>query len=141
MLVSMAGCGTLMDMPAPCHGPDNPWRVYGGVRNDFEMAQANLADMANASPDVKTAKVVGCAFCALDMPLCAAADTIMLPLTVPFSLARVVESRKAPESPSPAPGKYDAQFITSIVLGADDGLTPGLSSFANPSPDEPTPPR
>lgn len=99
-LLALTGCGTMMNMPAPCHGPERPLRVFGGVRNDLEMAQSNFEKMHAASPEERAAKARGCALLALDLPLSAAADAITLPLTVPFSIARVVQEQEKAKSPS-----------------------------------------
>jgi uncharacterized protein YceK len=97
-LLSLAGCGTMMNMPAPCHGPEHPFRIYGGVRNDLEIAQSNFESMPKASTQERIAKAQGCALLALDLPLSAAADTITLPLTIPFSIARLIQEQEKTKS-------------------------------------------
>jgi uncharacterized protein YceK len=102
-LTCFTGCGTVMNLPAPCHGPDCPLRIYGGVRNDLEFATFKSIDSTSSSGSVATAS--RCALVALDLPLSFAADTISLPLTVPYSIARIVQERERPRQDSVTPSE------------------------------------
>jgi len=98
--VAAGGCGTLYNHeigPCPKHR-DGMFRVYGGVRKDLEEA-ASACDPAPGEPGPTLARValipLGAAFLAVDLPLCAVADTLALPVTVRAAMER---SRDATET-------------------------------------------
>jgi uncharacterized protein YceK len=103
ILFCLTGCGTLMNMPAPCHGPETPLQLYGGVRTDLQMAKSNLESMSTASVAERNAKVRGCVLLALDVPLSMAADTAILPITLPLSLARLCRQAEITQVESTTP--------------------------------------
>ena len=72
-LFAFSGCGTLQSCSI-----DDPdvWPIYGGVACDIKHIQDNASA-------VKTIALRAC-----DLPLSAAADTLMLPLTVTYAIAR-----------------------------------------------------
>lgn len=76
-LLAVAGCGTIVDLAGggPRDGA-NP-HVFGGVRYDWDFA-------TTGGPCCRTAALAPCFV--LDLPLSAAADVILLPITVPIAL-------------------------------------------------------
>lgn len=81
-LLCLSGCGTIANL---AEGP----RVYGGVQADIRLiGDPRLQDGTPSTPLV----VLGI----LDLPLSAALDTALLPITLIFELARDPE-----ESPIP----------------------------------------
>lgn len=79
-LAAVAGCGSLADLPgcdlAGLPGPSP--HVFGGVRGDWKIL--------SGQGGCKSRVFVPCAF--LDLPLSAAMDVVLLPLTVPPALWR-----------------------------------------------------
>jgi uncharacterized protein YceK len=71
VLLCCAGCGSINDITRG----DDGQRVYGGVRQD-----ANMISNSNSS----TPKVLG----VLDFPFSFVLDTVFLPVTVIFAIAR-----------------------------------------------------
>jgi uncharacterized protein YceK len=87
LLASQNGCATFFDSTGHHIGGDGP-RIYGGVRFSFEVfAQYHR-------------HVEAVVFLLLDFPFSVMADTILLPITVPYELSRepdeVVPKDKSP---------------------------------------------
>jgi uncharacterized protein YceK len=89
ILSSVAGCGTVINTCRPCSGGGSslpePYRVYGGVRADLELAAEPLKHCWEAK-DVDLARrfagsALICALCAVDLPLSLVGDTLTLPFT------------------------------------------------------------
>jgi uncharacterized protein YceK len=105
LLASTAsGCGTLYNHEiGPCPKQrDDVCRVYGGVRKDLEEA-ASVFDPAADEAGHGLAQValvpLATAFLVVDLPLCAVADTLALPITVRAAMKR---PRDAPGTSAPA---------------------------------------
>jgi uncharacterized protein YceK len=104
--VLACGCGTAMNLWRPCSGGaahlPEPYRIYGGVRADVEMAAAALQAAPDATKEahhspqpIGQALVAAC--CAVDLPLSCVADTLTLPLTIVAALnSRHHESEPPP---------------------------------------------
>jgi hypothetical protein len=79
-------------------------RVYGGVRNDLQWFESNRKNLAE-HPDKMTPITLGFVFLAVDIPLCMAADTMTLPLTATFGIAKLLaderEKRSSPHEIAP----------------------------------------
>jgi uncharacterized protein YceK len=95
-VVALSGCGTVYDT---CRM--SPWgqtfRVYGGVRADAESAGECAERAFGDRPDARLLDLTRAALNVADMPLSAAADTLLLPQTLPRA------RRLAGETP-PEPG-------------------------------------
>jgi uncharacterized protein YceK len=92
-LVGLAGCGSLADLTGGCavaelDGPEP--HVMGGVRTD--------AAILRGRGGCKSPAFVPCAL--LDLPLSAAVDVVLLPVTVPVHLFRP-RPQSAAEATSP----------------------------------------
>jgi uncharacterized protein YceK len=85
------GCGTIITAVNGDCGPQSIWHVdfgpYSGLRSD--------ADWFVAGPPYTFVTVV-------DMPLSIAADTVLLPISIPWAIDRAAKSRPAPR-PEPGP--------------------------------------
>jgi uncharacterized protein YceK len=82
-LLFVSGCGTFASLQSDCD-------VYGGVRRDAEVAADFMATRREPpkqdSVDVRTVAGVFGMAAIMDMPMSAAADTLLLPVTVPVAL-------------------------------------------------------
>jgi uncharacterized protein YceK len=99
----LVGCGTAANTLwwTPMEGG---MRVYGGVRADAEVLCHRFSGESDAGNATGRCKEV--VFCAIDLPLSAAADTLTLPVTVPTALARQFGKRdpaSGPVDPSARP--------------------------------------
>jgi uncharacterized protein YceK len=77
LLLALAGCGTVYDAIGADWayvGPPSP-HVFGGVRGDWFMVNGGDRHLGFLG-----------LFCLFDLPLSAAADVVLLPITVPVSL-------------------------------------------------------
>ncbi len=78
--LAAAGCGSLADLPgcdlADLDGPSP--HVFGGVRSDLSIL--------GGRGSCKSPAFVPCAL--IDLPLSAAMDVVLLPVTVPISIWR-----------------------------------------------------
>jgi uncharacterized protein YceK len=79
----LPGCGTMANVVwlAPYEGGMQP---YGGVQADLTVAKEAVDHLANRSKDSSSLDMGWVAL--LDLPLSGIADTITLPLTVPYTL-------------------------------------------------------
>jgi uncharacterized protein YceK len=95
-LMCSAGCGTLYNHeigPCPKSRPDT-FRVYGGVRKDFEEAASVLSpglDTADQLQARALALPLAALFLAVDLPLSTLGDTIGLPITVNAAIRKTHE--------------------------------------------------
>ena len=84
LTTALCGCGTLDNMSATHSSP----QIYGGLRTDVKQAAQSTRDVFRAKNGGEFDTALGSsAFCVLDAPLSAVADTVTLPLTVPQCLA------------------------------------------------------
>jgi uncharacterized protein YceK len=76
----ISGCGTLQ-----CCSTDDmeAWSIYGGVACDVKEIQYNGSEFV---PGGQTPLMVVARAC--DLPLSAAADTLLLPVTVTYAIAK-----------------------------------------------------
>ena len=77
-LAALAGCGTIVETACADRRDPGP-HVFGGVRYDWDF-------VSTGGPCCRTAALAPCFL--FDLPLSAAADVVMLPVTVPISLLR-----------------------------------------------------
>ena len=68
LLLALWGCGTIQDVATER-------RIYGGVRRDLELRSFPRSGVIGNDPTFLLLIV--------DLPLCAVADTLLLPLTLP----------------------------------------------------------
>ena len=132
------GCMSVANhSPYFCPNEAKRERVYGGVRLDVEGAGAAFGPVARGEVgrprEVLQAVGVGGVLLAVDLPLCAVADTLLLPRTLrarrerqPAVLPPAGDAPNSPQSPSeqPKPGnalaelagnKFDAWTISHRV--------------------------
>jgi uncharacterized protein YceK len=83
LTVATSGCGTLLDQTERGSGTTSS-RVYGGVRFDAEAIRSGVAT-APGTPWEWTERILGLPFFVADVPISAAADTLLLPITVPIN--------------------------------------------------------
>jgi uncharacterized protein YceK len=85
---ALSGCGTAANLIwfAPFEGGMRP---YGGVQADWSVTQGAADDLAKDSASRRPMNLV---WAAIDLPLSALADTITLPLTVPYTLMHLEPS-------------------------------------------------
>jgi uncharacterized protein YceK len=89
LLPLISGCGTLEMLK------ENRVDVYGGVRGDLWLLGFPVP-------------ALGIAFFAVDAPLSFAADTVLLPISIPIRCTRTPESKESsrnPERNQPEEGK------------------------------------
>ena len=88
---ALSGCGTFCNLVwwAPFEGGMRP---YGGVRAEYGVAKEAVGDWVSGPTERRAIACGIFALLAIDMPLCAVADTITLPITLP-SLFGVYELR------------------------------------------------
>jgi hypothetical protein len=80
------GCGTLSNW---CdHDPNKRLAPYGGVTTETALLKASADRLAESKPFVFDRIQVIRSAC--DIPLCAVADTVALPVTIPYSIGRAV---------------------------------------------------
>jgi uncharacterized protein YceK len=103
------GCGTVFVNAPHNLGETLPrGAVYGGVRLDVELARSAVADACDQNDNPRPRDRWSLAFwtcgqTAADLPLSFAADTVLLPVTVPTALARQWGKREpAPEPTDPS---------------------------------------
>lgn len=103
LAVGLSGCGTVVN----CLNVQGTAAraIYGGVRQDADNGTRHLGEAFSGSPPTFSkipqppsagrdfASKSFCAACgacmlALDLPICAVADTLTLPVTVPATLAK-----------------------------------------------------
>jgi uncharacterized protein YceK len=81
-MLFLSGCGTFASLQSDCD-------IYGGVRRDAEVA-ADFMSTRKEPPkqDNLVGTVAGMFGMAaiMDMPMSAAADTLLLPITVPVAI-------------------------------------------------------
>jgi uncharacterized protein YceK len=86
------GCGTLINL-CPCDDPSgfpHPASIYGGTRCDLKFAQVFTTQAAEERPPGwRVSWATGVCMVAIDLPLSIAADTVLLPITIPCELARL----------------------------------------------------
>jgi hypothetical protein len=89
--------------PCPKSYPDS-FRVYGGVRKDIEIVAEGFADSQKEPISAsERGRLIAKAstYLALDLPLCTALDTALLPITIPMSILKHWSpSRKEADTPS-----------------------------------------
>jgi uncharacterized protein YceK len=96
VLACGAGCGTLYNHeigPCPKSRPDT-FRVYGGVRKDFEEAASALHPGSDAveQPAARVAVLpLAALLLAVDLPLSTIGDTIGLPITIGAAVRKTRE--------------------------------------------------
>ena len=93
-----AGCGTVSN----CFSIDDKDRFspYGGVTLDAKQLKISADRLAENKPFVFDRLQVVTSAC--DIPLCAVADTLLLPVTVTYSLGRPITiADRAPETINP----------------------------------------
>ncbi len=95
--VALSGCGTVYDS-CRMSPYGETFRVYGGVRQDAQEAQQCAARACGSQPDARCWDLVQAGLALADVPLSAAADTLLLPVTLP----RAREAARR-ELPAPAP--------------------------------------
>lgn len=96
VLAVLSGCGTMRDQWG---GPreSGKQRVYGGVRRNLEAMKESDANSWNSQePLVFVMSPARMLAYSLDLPLCAVADTVLLPL----ALLRNTDSRSTSANPS-----------------------------------------
>ena len=76
-LAALAGCGTIADTACSDRRDPGP-HVFGGVQYDWKMVHGGLCCIASAAAPCFV----------FDLPLSAAADVLMLPVSVPVGLVR-----------------------------------------------------
>lgn len=98
LTVALSGCGTLLDHTefGPSHVSE---RVYGGVRYDAEVIRSGVAT-APDTPWEWAARILWLPFFVADVPVSAAADTLLLPISVPISVRDHVDRTKGDPAPS-----------------------------------------
>jgi uncharacterized protein YceK len=90
-IFAMSGCGTVSNIAFSLN-PHYEYQIYGGVRNDVEVVWwGSLKELWKDSEKKTKAEAlfdVACctAFCTIDLPLCAALDTLTLPITIKSTL-------------------------------------------------------
>lgn len=77
-LLALAGCGTVADTAFSARSRSPGPHVFGGVRYDWKMANGGLCCVMSAFEPCFL----------IDLPLSAALDVALLPVTVPISLWR-----------------------------------------------------
>jgi len=124
-IATLSGCGTMRSCSAD---EQEAWPIYGGVAQDLRLIEDTITQAFPSDDDPQTKNdpapptlwPVAVAVRACDLPLSAAADTLLLPITVTYSIARGMDrvdgapllSRQGwarfwgieqPEPPPPAP--------------------------------------
>src|SRR4051794_35176803 len=99
------GCGTVHDLRG--QGDElSPARVYGGVCLDAEGVTGLLGDTTGGHgglPGRAVQIVMGSYLLAVDLPLCAVADTLTLPVTLPVALRASTPNWSAHPGPESSP--------------------------------------
>lgn len=90
---AISGCGTMGNMWSCCVG--GPHRIYGGVMLDAEAASESGSKALETKGLESLGHVAG-AVCygAIDLPLSAIADTLMLPITIRWEIERRSEKER-----------------------------------------------
>lgn len=85
LIATLSGCGTL-----ECCSADDmeAWPIYGGVAHDLKDIQDTVVEAQNDRTPPPTWPVVITVARVVDLPLSAAADTLLLPVTVTYSVAK-----------------------------------------------------
>lgn len=111
---ALAGCGTVVN----CYNGDGPAarEIYGGVKQDAQNGWRHLGEAVSGpapcftqmpQPPSAGRDFVAKTFCAgcgvgmlaVDMPICAIADTLTLPVTVPATLMKKKNPAKRKAKP------------------------------------------
>ena len=107
LLWAAGGCGTLYNHEiSPCpKSRSDTFRVYGGVRKDLEEVATAFVPGGSADPDHMTGRpalvATGMLYLAVDLPLSAVGDTVLLPITVPAALRKDQALSDAPSQEAP----------------------------------------
>lgn len=91
-LAMLSGCGTIRDNWG---GPreSGKQRVYGGVRRNLEAMKESDANSWNSQEPLVFVMSPACMLAhSIDLPLCAVADTVLLPISLPLALLRNTDS-------------------------------------------------
>lgn len=107
-LAAVSGCGTVENLRG--RDDERPALVYGGVALDAHAGVAYLTDSTGDQAGLLCRVVevaMGSYLLGVDLPCCAVADTLSLPVTLTAAHAPVpqsaIDSLPAPPAPSPAP--------------------------------------
>jgi uncharacterized protein YceK len=118
LTVAMSGCGTLFDQTERGPGTTSS-RVYGGVRFDAEQIQYGVAT-APKTPWEWTERILLLPFFVADVPVSAAADTLLLPITVPVNAREDMQRTKD----TPGTGESRSQPPPAPLAGRDGPAPP-----------------
>jgi uncharacterized protein YceK len=98
LLLLLDGCASVSNLGTP-----DGWKVYGGTRTDASLVSEGFSPPPQVAESKKIERPIlvweGC--CGLvDMPFSLAADTLLLPVTVPIAVARLTAEPEVPERPT-----------------------------------------
>jgi len=103
-----SGCGTLINQSPPMSmlnvtGERRPHRAYGGVRTDVELAKDSVATVLQGEKEYRSMFLVPLLI-AVDLPLSAVTDTVLLPWDLKAELKWRREGKPSPKvTPAPSP--------------------------------------
>jgi hypothetical protein len=117
---AVSGCGTIANTIPIMVRLEDDMLTYGGVRKDMLAVRYYTAQSleANKAGDVVENALYAGLLLGVDTPLSVAGDTLMLPLTLPRTVTRLVEKRKLWDSAD----EEREQFDRSLRLSPDDPL-------------------